>query len=81
LRRKDEEAIAQFLFEQDVHAQELVAVRSRRSGRQVFVELTLDPVEAGSFEESRRRLAHLRQSLEARHGGLDLSIKLNPPPT
>jgi divalent metal cation (Fe/Co/Zn/Cd) transporter len=81
LRRKDEEAIAQLLFEQGVDAKELVAMRSRRSGRDVFVELTMDPVEAGSFEDTCRRLARLRQSLEARLDGLDLSIKLHPPPT
>jgi divalent metal cation (Fe/Co/Zn/Cd) transporter len=79
LRREDDEAIVQLLFEQGVHVQELVAMRCRRSGRHVFVELTMDPVEAGSFEETCRRLARLRQSLEARLGGLDLSIKLNPP--
>jgi len=33
LRRQDEEAIAQLLFKQGVHAEELVAMRSRRSGR------------------------------------------------
>jgi hypothetical protein len=79
-RGEDEEAIAQLLFEQGVHANELVAMRSRRSGH-VFVELTMDPVEVGSFEQTCRRLARLRQSLEARLGGLDLSIKLSPPPT
>ena len=81
LRREDEQAIAQLLFEQSVHATELVAMRSRRSGRHVFVELTMGPVEADSFEETCRRLARLRQSLEARLGGLDVSIKLHPPPT
>ena len=81
LRSEDEEAIAQLLFEQGIHANELVALRSRRSGRDLFVELTLDPVEVGSFEGTCRRLARLRQSLEARLGGLDLSIKLTPPPT
>ena len=79
LRGEDEEAIAQLLFEKGVDAKELVAMRSRRSGRHVFVELTMDLVEAGTFEETCRRLARLRQSLQARLGGLDLSIKLNPP--
>ena len=41
----------------------------------------MDPVQVGSFEQTCRRLARLRQSLEARLGGLDLSIKLSPPPT
>jgi divalent metal cation (Fe/Co/Zn/Cd) transporter len=81
LRREDEQAIEQLLFEQGVRAQELVAMRSRRSGRHVFVELTMDPVEAGSFDETCRRLARLRRVLDARLGGLDLSIRLNPPPT
>jgi divalent metal cation (Fe/Co/Zn/Cd) transporter len=81
LRGEDEEAIGQLLFEQGVHANELVAMRCRRSGRHVFVELTMDPVEVGSFEQTCRRLARLRQSLEARLGGPDLSIKLSPPPT
>jgi len=80
LRRRDEEAIARLLFEQGVHPQELVAMRSRRSGRDVFVELTVSPAQPGSFEEICRRLARLRQSLEARLGGLDLSIRLHPPP-
>jgi divalent metal cation (Fe/Co/Zn/Cd) transporter len=80
LRSKDEEAIAQLLFEQGVHANELVALRSRRSGRDLFVELTMNPVEVGSFEATCRRLARLRQGLEARLGGLDLSIRLSRPP-
>lgn len=81
LRREDEAAIAKLLLEHGVQAQELVALRSRRSGRRVFVELTVDPVEAGALDETCRRLGRLRRSLEARLGGLDLSIRLHPPPT
>jgi divalent metal cation (Fe/Co/Zn/Cd) transporter len=80
LRRKDEEAIAQLLFEQGVHATELVALRSRRSGRDLFVELTMNPMESESFEGTCRRLTRLREGLEARLRGLDLSIRLYRPP-
>jgi divalent metal cation (Fe/Co/Zn/Cd) transporter len=79
LRGKAEEAIAQLLLEEGIQAEELVGMRSRRSGRDVFVELTMDPVETGSFEEARQRLAHVRHGLEDRLGGLDVSIRLHTP--
>jgi divalent metal cation (Fe/Co/Zn/Cd) transporter len=77
LHQKVEGAIAQMLLEHDLDAAELRGMRSRRSGRRVFVELTLDPVEAGSFEELRERLERVRRRLEARVGGLDLAIRLS----
>jgi ferrous-iron efflux pump FieF len=79
LRGEVESAITLLLFEQDVHASELRGVRSRRSGHRVFVELTLDPIEAGSFEELRERLERVRRRLEERIGGLDLAIRLSVP--
>jgi divalent metal cation (Fe/Co/Zn/Cd) transporter len=79
LHQKVEKAIAQLLLAQDVHAGELLGMRSRRSGRQVFVELTLDPAEPRSFEDVRQRLARVRRGLEDRLGGLDLAIRLQLP--
>lgn len=79
VRGEVEEAITLLLFEQGVHARELRGMRSRRSGRRVFVELTLDPIEAGSFEELRERLERVRRRLEERVGGLDLAIRLSAP--
>ena len=79
LRREDEEAIVQLLREQGLHAEELVGMRSRRSGANVFVELTIDPMEVGSFEETRQRLARVRQILGDRLHGIDVSIRLHAP--
>ena len=78
LRGEDEEAIAQLLLEQDMQAEELISMRSRRSGRDVFVELTIDPVGAGSFDETCRRLERVRHGLEERFSGLDVSIRVTP---
>jgi divalent metal cation (Fe/Co/Zn/Cd) transporter len=79
LRGGGERAIAQLLLEQGIHAQELVSLRSRRSGRDVFVEFALDPVEASSFEETRERLARACRGLEDHLGGLDVAIRLDAP--
>jgi hypothetical protein len=57
----------------------LLGMRSRRSGRRVFVELTLDPIEAGSFQDLRERLERVRRRLEERVGDLDLAIRLSVP--
>jgi divalent metal cation (Fe/Co/Zn/Cd) transporter len=78
LRSRSEQAIAQLLLEQGVHPEELVDMRSRRSGRDVFVELTMNPLEAPSFEESRQRLARVRKGLKDRLGA-DVSIRLYSP--
>jgi divalent metal cation (Fe/Co/Zn/Cd) transporter len=80
LRRQDEAALARLLVEQGVRPQELIGLRSRRSGRHLFVELTVNPADDGSLDDTCGRLARLRASLEARLGGLDLSIRLHPPP-
>ncbi|HSA80218.1 MAG TPA: cation transporter [Geminicoccaceae bacterium] len=79
LQERVEKTIAQLLFEQGIHRRELLGMRSRRSGRHVFVELTMDPVDADSFEEVRQRLARVRRNLENRLGGLDLAIRLHMP--
>lgn len=76
LQRRVEKTIAQLLFEQGIHAGELIGMRSRRSGRHVFVELTLDPADARSFAEMRQRLARVRHGLEERLGEVDLAIRL-----
>ncbi len=52
-------------------------MRSRRAGRDNFVEITLDPAEARSFTQLRQRLVHLKRTLEASFEGLDLTIKLH----
>jgi divalent metal cation (Fe/Co/Zn/Cd) transporter len=79
LRGDDEEAIVRLLLEQGVRAEELVNIRSRRSSRNVFVELTLDPVEGYSFEDTRQHLARVRQGLADHFDGLDASIRLHMP--
>jgi ferrous-iron efflux pump FieF len=77
LRQPDEAAIARLLRENGIGAEELVAIRARRAGRDIFVELTFDPAEGRSVGEIRARLAHLRRSLEAGLGGLDLTFRLS----
>ena len=77
LQGREEAAIAQLLLEHGMHPEELLGIRSRRSGRHVFVELTIDPVDTGSLEETRRRLGRARQCLEETLGGLDVSIRLH----
>jgi divalent metal cation (Fe/Co/Zn/Cd) transporter len=79
LQGEVEESITLLLFEHGVDARELLGMRSRRSGRRVFVELTLDPIEAGSFQDLRERLERVRRRLEERVGDLDLAIRLSVP--
>ena len=76
LQQRVEKTIAQLLFEQGIQAGELIGMRSRRSGRHVFVELTLDPADARSFEEMRQQLAGVRHGLGERLGEVDLAIRL-----
>ena len=70
------EELKQFLFKQGVTSVELVDVRSRRSGRHVFVELTLSPEEKRSFEGLRQRLVHIRLALAYKFDGFDIAIRL-----
>jgi divalent metal cation (Fe/Co/Zn/Cd) transporter len=79
LRGEAEQAIAQLLLEQGIHAEELIGMRSRRAGRHLFVELTLDPSQANSVDDVRQRLARVQRSLEDRLDGLDLAIRLQVP--
>ena len=79
LRGESEQAIAQLLLEQGMHAKELIGMRSRRAGRHLFVELTLDSSQANSVDDVRQRLARVQRGLEDRLDGLDLAIRLQVP--
>ena len=76
LNRRDEAYIAKLLLDVGVEEQELLDLRSRRSGRHIFVELTIDPVHASSFEEARQRMIRLRRELTDGRDDLDIAIKL-----
>lgn len=65
------------LFEQGIKPNELIDIRARVSGRDIFVELTVTPDRADSFESTRRRFAQLHQALEAEFEGIDVAIKLH----
>ena len=79
LRTSDEAAIARVLLDEGIQPEELIGMRSRRAGRDLFVELTLDLVDAASLDDSRRRLARARQRLEDRFRGIDVAIRLHTP--
>jgi divalent metal cation (Fe/Co/Zn/Cd) transporter len=76
LNQRNEAVIAKLLLDASVEEQELLDIRSRRSGRHIFVELTIDPVHAGSFEEARQRMIRLRRELTDGRDDLDVAIKL-----
>ena len=76
LNQRNEAVIAKLLLDASVEEQELLDLRSRRSGRHIFVELTIDPVPAGSFEEARQRMIRLRRELTDGRDDLDVAIKL-----
>ncbi len=76
LNRRGESYISKLLLDAGVEERELLDLRSRRSGRHIFVELTIDPVHAGSFEEGRQRMIRLRRKLTDGRDDLDVAIKL-----
>lgn len=78
LDNKSAERINRTLSGTGVTAPELFAMRSRRSGPQTFVELTLAPEHTLSLQEIRQRLARIRPRLERAVEGLDVVIILNP---
>jgi divalent metal cation (Fe/Co/Zn/Cd) transporter len=68
--------ISGLLIGHGIHETEIAAICSRRAGRHMFIELTLDPAGEGSFDELRGRLALVRAGLERSFEGLDLSVRL-----
>ncbi|NIA72475.1 hypothetical protein HBA54_28200 [Pelagibius litoralis] len=79
LNRKSEAYIAELLLEAGVEEEELLDLRTRRSGRDIFVELTINPSRAGSFEEARQRMGQLRRALAEQRDDLDVAIRLRAP--
>ncbi len=76
LDKDQEAAITTLIHREGVQADDLVDLRTRRCGQQVFAEVTLRMLESTPIEEARRRLAGLRRALEVAVTDLDLVIKL-----
>jgi divalent metal cation (Fe/Co/Zn/Cd) transporter len=76
LNRRDMAYISKRLLDAGVEKQELLDLRSRRSGRRIFVEVTIEPVHASSFEEARQRMIRLSREMTDGRDDLDFAIKL-----
>lgn len=76
LGKEQEAAITTLLYREGVQPEELVDLRTRRCGQQIFAEVTLHMMEAMPVEEARQRLTGLRRALETTVRDLDLVIKL-----
>ena len=79
LNPSDQAHLSSLIRDAGIEERELLDLRARRSGRHVFVELTIDPGQGASFAEARRRMIRLRQDLTEGMDDLDVAIKLRTP--
>lgn len=76
LGKEREAAIMALLYRAGVQPEELIDLRTRRCGPQIFAELTLRMTEPMPIEAAHQRFAGLRRALEAAVKDLDLVVKV-----
>ena len=73
----DRELISEIASKQGIDIGSLVSLRTRRAGRQVFVELSLDLDDALSMQRVQDDLGRLRQAMNDALDGIDVVVRLD----